>query len=218
MGLQVLPQQEKERPVSFDSDGLRLQGLFFRPDGGEPRAAVVCHPHPLYGGSMRNSVVEAILEAMWSLDIATLRFNFRGVGGSEGEYDDGIGEVADAQSAVRYVTQLPGIQRGQAILAGYSFGASAALKAAGKMPEVATVVAVAPPIVTDAIPRMEEMKKRLVVVAGEEDRYCPSAQLEAMRNTLLGLMRLKIIPGADHFFSGQEATVTAALIEALSGA
>src|SRR5579864_2547142 len=82
----------KEQPVTFRSGSLALKGLIAKPEGAAPtRAGVVCHPHPLYGGSMYNNVVDAALEAMWSLGWASLRFNFRGVGESEGEHSGGAG-------------------------------------------------------------------------------------------------------------------------------
>ncbi len=208
-----------EGAVIFRSEGLKLEGLLHRPRNvAEPRGAVICHPHPLYGGSMLDLVVEAILKAMWAIDCATLRFNFRGVGNSEGEYDEGRGEARDAEAAVKYIVGLRGMQRDKVILAGYSFGAMAAVNAAARMPEVTTVVAVAPPILADGVAQLIALKKRLVVVAGEEDRYCPPAQLEVLRNALIGLIRLKTIPGADHFFAGQEEEVTAALMDAVHGA
>jgi len=208
-----------EEPVIFRSEGLKLEGLLYQPrDVAEARGAVVCHPHPLYGGSMLDVIVEAILKAMWAIDCATLRFNFRGVGNSQGEYDEGRGEARDAEAAVKYIAGLRGMQRGKVILAGYSFGAMAAVNAAAHTPEVTTVVAVAPPILADGVGQLVALKKRLVVVAGEEDRYCPPAQLEVLRNALIGLIRLKIIPGADHFFAGHEEQVTAALIDTVHSA
>ena len=86
--------------------------------------AVICHPHPMYGGSMDNNVVEAIIAAMWRRGYATLRFNFRGVGASEGEYDGGEGEAEDARAAVEFLAAQPDIDRGAIALAGYSFGAA----------------------------------------------------------------------------------------------
>lgn len=206
----------KEEPVSFASQGLRLQGLLFRPpEATALRGAVVCHPHPLYGGSMHNNVVEAILEAVRALGCATLRFNFRGVGNSDGEYDDGRGEAVDAAAAVRFLTGLTRIQRDRVILAGYSFGALVAASAGASLPEVSTVIAVAPPIATGDPSPLANLGKRLVLIAAEHDRFCPPARLEALRLRLAGLAALETIAGADHFFAGQEADVTAALIEAL---
>src|SRR5271155_4919422 len=111
-----------EIQVSFRSGNLTLEGLLANP-GANARAAVVCHPHPLYGGSMYNNVVDAVLEALWALNFATLRFNFRGVGGSEGEHAGGQGEVSDAIAAMNLILSREGVARDGAVMAGYSFGA-----------------------------------------------------------------------------------------------
>src|SRR5260221_12409425 len=114
--------------VSFRSGDLTLEGLLANPGRGAA-AAVVCHPHPMYGGSMYNNVVDAMLAAMWQLGYATLRFNFRGVGASEGEHDGGIGEDDDAASAIAFLRSQPGVRKGEAVMAGYSFRATVAVYA-----------------------------------------------------------------------------------------
>ena len=103
----------KEERVTFKSGELTLEGMIAYPDAGAGphRAAVVCHPHPLYGGSMYNNVVDAALEALHARGFATLRFNFRGVGQSEGEFDNGKGEADDAVAAVRFLTDAKGSER-----------------------------------------------------------------------------------------------------------
>ncbi|HJU27809.1 MAG TPA: hypothetical protein VJ718_01485, partial [Candidatus Binataceae bacterium] len=114
----------KERQVTFASGDLKLEGLLAIPEDSRPaRAGVVCHPHPLYGGSMYNNVVDAVLEAMWKLGWATLRFNFRGVGQSEGEHGGGAGEADDATAAVKFLGEQTGLTVSNLVLAGYSFGA-----------------------------------------------------------------------------------------------
>jgi uncharacterized protein len=208
-----------EERVFFLSDGLELEGLLGRPrQTGTMRAAVVCHPHPQYGGSMYNNVVEAIVEAMWQLNFATLRFNFRGVGASDGAYDEGKGEANDAAAAVRHMTGLQGIERDRAILAGYSFGASVAVKAAEMLPQVFTIVAVAPPLLVTGTAQFERTNKRIVVIIGQHDMYCPPAQVDALRSQFFGAGRFKTIAKADHFLAGREAEITTALVEALKGA
>src|SRR5271170_1163538 len=111
-----------EIQVSFRSGDLTLEGLFANPGANAP-AVVVCHPHPLYGGSMHNNVVEAILAAMWQAGYATLRFNFRGVGVSEGEHEGGPGEADDAAAAMSFLLAQPGVRKENAAMTGYSFGA-----------------------------------------------------------------------------------------------
>ena len=102
--------QIPEKQVTFRSGDLTLEGLLASRDSEAP-AAVVCHPHPMYGGSMHNNAVEAILAAMWQLGYATLRFNFRGVGASEGEHDGGPGEVDDAVAAMTFLLAQPGVRK-----------------------------------------------------------------------------------------------------------
>lgn len=110
----------KEERVTFKSGDLTLEGMIAYPDGAGPhRAAVVCHPHPLYGGSMYNNVVDAVLEAMHARGFATLRFNFRGVGQSEGEFDNGNGEADDTVAAIRFLIAQKGVRAAGAVLAGY---------------------------------------------------------------------------------------------------
>ena len=117
---------EREQPVHFQSDGLRLEGaLRPRPD---PRlAAVVLHPHPLYGGDMDNHVVTSLCAALNMLGGTTLRFNFRGTGRSEGEHDNGLGEQDDLRAAIAFIEErYPGVE---VWLAGFSFGSSVMLRA-----------------------------------------------------------------------------------------
>jgi len=196
-----------ETQVSFRSGDLTLEGLLADPGGGAP-AAVVCHPHPMYGGSMYNNVVEAILAAMWQAGYATLRFNFRGVGGSEGERDGGPGEVDDALAAMSFILAQPGVRKEDAAMTGYSFGAMVALSAGYERAEIARIVAVALPLgMADArVP--EGASKPLLLVSGDRDSYSPVAGLQALASRIGASARLEIIGGADHFFGGREAELS----------
>ncbi|MGH7330414.1 MAG: alpha/beta hydrolase, partial [Candidatus Binataceae bacterium] len=137
----------KEQRVTFKSGDLTLEGMIAYPrDSGPYRAAVVCHPHPLYGGSMYNNVVDAVLEALHARGFATLRFNFRGVGESEGEFDNGNGEADDAIAAVHFLTTQTEVSGAGAVLAGYSFGAITAVRAAASVEKVTAIVTVALPL------------------------------------------------------------------------
>jgi alpha/beta superfamily hydrolase len=202
----------KEERVSFNSGDLKLEGLLARPQGAAPVAgAVVCHPHPMYGGSMDNNVVDAILKAMWQAGYATLRFNFRGVGASEGEYDGGEGEVLDARAAIKFIASQPGVIADQVILAGYSFGAAVAMRAGLADPAVSRIVAVALPVGMMASGVEGESKKPVLLVSGDSDSYSPAAKVRAAASDLGPLARAEIIAGADHFFGGYEDDVTAAI-------
>src|ERR1039457_5918146 len=164
----------KEESVIIPSGQLKLEGLLARPSNDrEVRAAVVCHPHPLYGGSMHNNVVEAILEALWKLGFATLRFNFRGVGASEGEHSGGSGETDDAKAAIQFLLSQPGVARDAAIRAGYSFGAAIAMRAGAELKEVVTIAAIALPVGMGDFSSAARSGKKIVLVAGDHDAYCP---------------------------------------------
>jgi uncharacterized protein len=206
-----------EQRVTFKSGELELEGMIALPGGAGPhRAAVVCHPHPLYGGSMSNNVVEAVLEALWARGLATLRFNFRGVGRSEGEFDNGLGEADDAVAAVRFLTAHKGVQAADALLAGYSFGAATALRAAASTEAVAGIVAVALPLGMIDPSVLGAVAKPIVLLAGDQDSYCPAKHLAALAERLGPLARLRIIAGADHFFAAREHEIVAALKEMLA--
>src|SRR5512143_822587 len=130
-------------PVSFSSGSLRLAGRLATPTGARG-AAVICHPHPLYGGSMDNNVVAALERSLQAAGYATLAFNFRGVGGSDGGYGDFDGECDDARAALAFLRARGGAP--EIVLAGYSFGAMVALRVGWADAEVDRLIAVAPPL------------------------------------------------------------------------
>lgn len=206
----------REQAVTFASGALTLEGLYAPPAASGARGGVVCHPHPLYGGAMHNNVVEAALAAMWSKGWATLRFNFRGVGQSEGEHDNGRGEADDAVAAVKWLTAQPGVAAGGAVLAGYSFGAMAALAAAPKIPDLAALLLVALPIAMADPAALERFAGPVMLVAGDQDGYCPAVKLKALHEKLSERAQLRIIAGADHFFGGFEPELQAEIAAMLA--
>jgi len=205
-----------ETQVSFRSGDLTLEGLLANPGGGAP-AAVVCHPHPMYGGSMHNNVVEAILAATWQAGYATLRFNFRGVGASEGEHEGGPGEVDDALAAMSFILAQPGLRKEGAAMTGYSFGAMVAMSAGYERAEIARVIAVALPLAMADTRVPDGASKPVLLASGDRDSYSPVAGLQALASRIGGSARLEIIAGADHFFGGREAELSHAIAEALKG-
>src|SRR5277367_1680039 len=203
-----------EIQVSFRSGDLTLEGLLANPGANAP--AVVCHPHPLYGGSMYNNVVDAILAAMWQANYATLRFNFRGVGASEGEHDGGPGEVDDAAAAMMYLLTQPGVRKEGAVIAGYSFGAMVAVSAGYERAEIARIVAVALPLAMADARIPAGASKPLLLVSGDRDSYSPVAGLQALKSKIGDSARLEIVVGADHFFGGREAELERVIGAALA--
>ena len=206
----------QEKPVTFRSGELTLEGLLANP-GDDAPAAVVCHPHPMYGGSMYNNVVDAILAAMWQAGYATLRFNFRGVGASEGEHDGGPGEVDDAGAAMEYLLAQPGVRKTDAAMCGYSFGAMVAVSAGYERPEIARIIAVALPLATSDARVPAGSSEPILLVSGDHDSYSPEEGLKALQAKIGNSARLEIIAGADHFFGGREAELSRVIAAALAG-
>ena len=202
-----------ESRITFPCGDLKLEGLLTLPEGEAPGAAVVCHPHPMYGGSMYNNVVEAVLEALWRRQFATLRFNFRGVGDSEGEYDGGEGELDDVREAVAFLAGKAGVK--SALLAGYSFGASVSLRAGLTDPAVDRLVLVALPVAGMTGPS-DSTSKPVLLVSGDRDSYSPLETLRTLAGKLGSRARLEILAGADHFFGGYEAELSALIGAALA--
>ncbi|MEX2224348.1 MAG: alpha/beta fold hydrolase [Candidatus Rokuibacteriota bacterium] len=161
---------------------------------------VVCHPHPLYGGDMDNPVVIRAAEVAQAGRYATLRFNFRGVGASEGTHDKGQGEQEDIRSAMTAMAaHLPA---GSPVgVLGYSFGAAMAARATRPSVPDAPLGLIAPPLGMFDFDFLQAGAGRLLLVAGTADAYCPVAGLH--RLAALTAAEERIIEGADHFFFGK---------------
>lgn len=191
-----------ERPVAIETaDAVRLEGRLAHP-AGALAAVVICHPHPLYGGDMDSPVVECIATACGAASLATLRFNFRGVGQSTGHHGGGVAEEQDVIAALDHVRGLiPAVG-----VAGYSFGAAVAARvAAGRAG--APVCLVAPPLgLGDDVlaPALADLGTSLLLVAGDRDQYCPRAALARAREAWPAAT-ITLLEGADHFlFSALE--------------
>jgi hypothetical protein len=178
---------------------------------GAVAGVVVCHPHPRYGGDMDSPVVLLAVDACATQGLATLRFNFRGVGGSSGAWDDGRGERDDVRAALHHLRGLLG-RPAQVALAGYSFGAAMAASVAAGGEPIAGLALVAPPLTSPSWrPRGTlTLDGPVLVVAGSEDAYCPRQALAALAPTLPTAI-ITVIDGADHFFSSGQPELTAAL-------
>ena len=195
--------QTQIRSFFLDGPSGRLEALLNegRPDA--THAALVCHPHPLFGGTMHNKVVFHAMKALHSLGWPVLRFNFRGAGLSEGEHDQGRGEVDDVRAALDWLARefsLP------IIFAGFSFGAATGLKAACPDPRVEALVSLGTPVRVEdrayGYRFLRECAKPKLFVSGSHDQYGPRAALEQMVSRMAEPKKLVLIEGGDHFFAG----------------
>jgi alpha/beta superfamily hydrolase len=194
--------------LTFQSGLLELEGdLILSPNCRH--GAVVCHPHPQYGGDMDNPVVCTIASVLQQAGYATLRFNFRGVGASTGVYGGGVGEIDDARSAARCLRERSG---GAPItLAGYSFGALVAIQAGMSMEEVDRLIAIAPPLAFGDLAFLSPCDKETLFIVGDRDQFCSLAKLREALARIAGPNTLRVVPGADHFFTGHEGGVADAV-------
>lgn len=180
----------------------------------EPRYAVVCHPHPLYGGTMDNKVVYTVARALESVGIPTLRFNFRGVGRSEGVYDGARGETDDAAAVADYgASRWPGRTP---VLAGFSFGAYVALRLAAQR-RVSHLITVAPPVARfefDFSP-LGKPGCPWLLVQGDADELVDPAAVIGWARSLDPSPRLEVVPGVGHFFHGHLAQLREIVREGL---
>ena len=197
-------------PVTIDGPAGGLEGRLHLPEDGRPIAGVVvCHPHPLMGGDMDNNVVMGVCRELVGCGMAVLRFNFRGVGASAGTHDQGRGEVEDAREALRYLASLPELDRRSIGLAGYSFGAGVAMKAACAydMASALSVIGRARVDPDDDLARRPSLPVQFVI--GERDRQLAPEQAERLSAELSVAPKLHVVSGADHFFAGREREVGA---------
>jgi alpha/beta superfamily hydrolase len=200
-----------EAKIYFPSNGIRLEGLLALQSATD--ALVVTHPHPLYGGDMRNPVVEQVVEVYQAQAYTTLRFNFRGVGNSEGLYTDGAGEKTDLRAAVELLKQK---QLQAVTLAGYSFGAWVN----AQVPQVALplvqAVMISPPVALmdfDAIGTIPNLR---LVVSGDNDEIAPPDMIRSLLPRWNPEAQFEVIPGADHFYSGRLSRLARVLSEVVS--
>ena len=163
--------------------------------------AILCHPHPLFGGNMDDAIVRITEKALANRQISTLRFNFRGTGFSEGKHDNGNGEVDDLLSMFNWITDS--YKPEKIIIAGYSFGAVVAAKAASRI-KSSLVLLLAPP--TRAIRPEFFAESTVVAIAGSQDDFVDNTLLTSMVEKSPSL-RVSVIEGADHFFSGKQTTL-----------
>ena len=198
--------------VQFPSGGVLLEGVLDLPEpaGAAVPAVAVCHPHPLYGGDMRNDVVLRICRALIGRGIGALRFNFRGVGGSGGEHAGGHGERDDVWAALDCVRGRPEVDRSRLGLAGYSFGAAVALNAGITAGIKALAAVSAPPQMVD-FTALQGFEFPLLLIAGDADQFAPAGRLRQLAIATGPVTTVTIVPGAGHFWHGHGAELEQAV-------
>ena len=187
-----------EEKIYVKNSSLIIEGLLSGTSG--EKGVVICHPHPLMGGSMHNNVVEAIQEAFASENISTLRFNFRGVGGSTGTYDEGRGEKEDILAVCEYLKKL-GLT--EVFFAGYSFGAWVGSKVLEENNDPFCFrICISPPVdYFDFI--WDKLKNKIdLLICGDDDQFCRMDFLIQKAKKINS--PVEIIHGADHFYRGKE--------------
>jgi alpha/beta superfamily hydrolase len=190
----------------------KLEAVLWTPAGVPPNmAALVCHPHPLFGGTLHNKVVYQAAKGLDTLGLAVLRFNFRGAGLSEGRHDRGVGEVGDVHCALDFLgEQFP---RTPLLLAGFSFGCWVGLRAGCSDPRVMRLIGLGAPVNSSDFSYLLQCVKPKLFVQGENDEFGSIAKLRELVGTLIGENQLIVVPGVDHFFAGKIESVGKAITE-----
>jgi uncharacterized protein len=199
-----------EKRLFIQSGDLQLEALLEELPG--QKGVVVTHPHPLYGGEMRNPVVETVVRAYREKGFTTLRFNFRGAGGSQGSHDQGRGEQEDVQAGLLFLSSLG---KTEIDLAGYSFGAWVNAQGIERFALARRFVLVSPPVAFLDFGFLAQSPKIRLVVAGSEDEIGPAAAIEDQMSKWNPEGSLRIIQGADHFYSMKMGELRSALLEFL---
>jgi alpha/beta superfamily hydrolase len=196
--------------ITVEGSAGPLQVIAEDPGTADSSYAVVCHPHPLYGGTMDNKVVTTVARALQATGIPTLRFNFRGVGASAGEFDRGVGETADADAVAAWgARRWPGRTL---VLAGFSFGGGVALRVAQRR-ETRQLITVAPAI--EQFDAAMPIPSPWWIIQGDADDVVDPQSLIDWVNGLEPKPRLVVMRGVGHFFHGHLHELRDAVIEAM---
>jgi len=199
------PSSSSIRSLFLDGPVGRLEALLNAGAANATHAALVCHPHPSFGGTLHNKVVFHAMKALNTFGFPVLRFNFRSAGLSQGEHDHGRGEVDDVRTALDWLDKefrLP------MIFAGFSFGAAVGLQAACPDTRVKAMIALGTPVaaIDDRsydFEFLQSCSKPKLFISGARDQFGPRAELERLATLVPAPRKLVLIEGADHFFEGR---------------
>jgi len=177
--------------------------LEWDPEWTPRQLAIVCHPHPLYGGTLHNKVVFRAAKAAIHLEVPVLRFNFRGVGQSGGEHADGIGERDDARAALDYLVRR--FPQTPVSMMGFSFGSVVALAVGSADARVNSLVGIGLPVNSSDFHFLHPIRKPKLLVQGTRDTFGSQEKVEKLFSSLKEPKRLRLVEDADHFLTGKLA-------------
>jgi uncharacterized protein len=189
----------------------RLEAILWTPrtDTPPPVAALVCHPHPLFGGTMHNKVVYQAAKSIEAFNIPVLRFNFRGAGLSVGVHDRAVGEQDDVRAALQFlIAEFSGVPL---LIAGFSFGSVVGLRVGCATAEVEELIALGLPVNNADVSFLLQCPKPKLFVHGGNDEHGAVEKVKALVPTLPGQNRLVVVEGVDHFFRGKLDEVDVAI-------
>jgi alpha/beta superfamily hydrolase len=197
--------------VIFNGPDGRLEGRYYHCRQGDSPIAIILHPDPRYGGTMNNKVVFSLFQTFVHRKFSTLRFNFRGVGRSEGRFDHGHGELGDGAAALDWVqSHNPNAPR--CWIAGFSFGAWIGMQMMMRRPEISGFISLAPPASVNDFTFLAPCPSSGLIIHGEKDEVVPVSSVGKLAQKLSSQKIIKIdyhvIPDADHFFQDQIETVS----------
>ncbi len=195
----------KDREVVFPSGELMLEGVLSLPEGDGPfPLVIICHPHPLYGGSMDNNVVDSLAQAFVQTSFISFKFNFRGVGRSQGKFSNGIGEQKDVSAAIAFVTEVLEADSARIGLAGYSAGAGFAFPIGVGDSRIKALAAVSPPLSMFNFESLKDCPKPKLLILGSRDDLISASHFMQFCRNLPEPKECVTIEGADHFWRGFE--------------
>ena len=193
----------ESRNLFLEGPAGRLEAIYWKPEGGvrPALATVVCHPHPLFGGTMHNKVAYQAAKSLDALGLAVLRFNFRGAGMSAGTHDRGRGERGDVTAALDFLAgEFP---ETPLLVAGFSFGCFVGLRVGCKDSRVTELIGLGTPVDNTDFSFLLECEKPKLFVHGSNDEFGDVKKVEELVDSLPGEKRLVVVPGVDHFFAGK---------------
>ena len=207
--------------IIFNGPDGRLEGRYHKSTIKDAPIAVVLHPHPLHGGNMNNRVVYTLYNAFADSGFSVLRFNFRGVGRSQGSYDSGAGELSDAAYAFDWLQQV-NTTSNLCWIGGYSFGALIAMQLMMRRPEIEGFVSVAPPADSEDFSFLATCPSSGTIIQGEDDTNVPVESVKKLASKLDGQKNISVlfqsIKGTDHFFKDKIEELSSAASTYIQGA